>query len=174
MLRKKETEKAQGTEQKKKPKRNRITTSNKEFKKPQAGAPVRYDEKFIEKLIKYIDEYTNSTQVPIMKEFLLNYEKEIDFIDYDTLYYLRQNNERLFKATKRLLTKKEVMLEKGLMAGANNTGIIFILKQMGWKDNPEVNVQIQNTVEAKKEKFRRLSTEDLEKLDEILSSVDDE
>ena len=59
------------------------------------------------------------------------------------------------------------------MSGVNNTGVIFILKQMGWKDNPETNINIQNVVSTdKKEKFKRFTTEDLEKLDEIYNSVD--
>ena len=149
-----------------------------QFKKGQSGnpngAPEKYNEKYIKKLTKLLKEYTDKTQVPIIKEFLLEYEKELNYIDYDTFYFLYNKHPLLLSAKKRCLAKKEVTLERALMGGANNTGIIFILKQMGWKDNPEANINVTNIVqqEEKKEKFKRFTTEDLEKLNDIFNSVE--
>lgn len=97
-------------------------------------------------------------------------------LDYKYFLQLCSGDIELDKARCRLLAKKEIQLEKALMTGANNTAFIFQLKQLGWKDNPEPLV-IQNTInnktETHTEKLEKLSTDQLEELEEIYSSLDD-
>ncbi len=74
--------------------------------------------------------------------------------------------------------KKEVVLEKALMGGGNNTAFIFQLKQLGWKDNPEpliVNNTITNNQGGNRsEALKRLTTEQMEELEDIFSEIEKE
>lgn len=137
------------------------------------GRPVIYDDEFCEHVANCVDEYTTKTALPSIVNFLLTYEEEINYIDTDTFYALRQKNIHLSNATKRLLMKKEDTCQKGLVSGKNNTGFIFILKQMGWKDNPEVvvnnNVSAQEKIEKK---IDGMTEEQLNKLDEMFGEED--
>jgi hypothetical protein len=80
-------------------------------------------------MIKKIAEYTEREMLPILKEccFENNW-------NYDYVMELERKNTQLSQSIKRLLAKKEVMLEKMLYSGENNTGYIFSLKQLGWRD----------------------------------------
>lgn len=137
------------------------------------GRPVVYDDAFIEHVTKCAIEYTENTKLPSIVNFLLEYGEEINYIDTDTLYALRQKSTLLSNAIKRLLMKKEDVCFKGLVSGKNNTGFIFILKQMGWKDNPEVIVNNNVSTQEKIDKKIDGMTEDqLNKLDEMFGEDD--
>lgn len=103
--------------------------------------------------------YTDDTQIPILKEFCFNNE-----IDYKYFLRLCANDENLDKERCRLLSKKEIQLEKALMLGANNTAFIFQLKQLGWKDvQQEMTVNTSVSVEPKqtvKQKLNKLTAEE--------------
>lgn len=143
--------------------------------KKEPHRPVVYDDDFCEHVAMCAREYTNGKTLPSINDFLLTYEDEINEIDYDTLYGLRQKHQGLSNAIKRLLRKKERDTEKLLISGKNNTGAIFILKQLGWKDNPEIVVNNNNTVSTKEKidkKIDGMSEEELEKLDEMFGEED--
>lgn len=124
------------------------------------------------RIIRLMKRYTNETQLPILKEFCFN-----NNLEYKYFLQLCAGDVELDRARRRLLDKKEIQLEKALMTGANNTAFIFQLKQLGWRDNPEpvvINNTINNKTETRTEKIARLSTEELEELEEIYSKLSDD
>lgn len=127
----------------------------------------------IKKLIKIFREYTESAQLPILKEVCFDND-----LDYDYIIQLQRENPELGRVTRRLLMKKEIQLEKALMTGANNTAFIFQLKQLGWKDQPEpllINNTINNNQGGNRsDKLKQCSTETLETLEEIYAEIDEE
>ena len=89
-----------------------------------------------EEMIEIIEKYTEETELPILKEvcYLNNW-------NYDTVMRLQRENELLYQSIKRLLAKKEVVLEKkGLDGSMNKSMAMFSLKQLGWRDRQEVTV----------------------------------
>jgi len=95
----------------------------------------------IKSMVKIIDEYTDTAYIPILKEccFENNW-------GYDYVMELERKHEELSQSIKRLKIKKEAVLEKMLYTGLNNTGYIFSLKQLGWRDRfdvtPPENVEV--------------------------------
>ena len=84
----------------------------------------------VDSICKEIDKYINTVELPILKElcYLKNY-------NYDYIMQLQRKSDKLSQSIKRLLNKKEVILErKGLNSEVNSTMAIFSLKQLGWKD----------------------------------------
>lgn len=107
------------------------------------GRP-KQDRYNIADMIKIIDEYTYKAKLPILKECCLDNSWE-----YDYIMKLQRNNDELRQSIKRLLDKKEVMLEKMMLSGkANVTACIFTLKQPahGWSDKHEVQLDSDTTV----------------------------
>lgn len=135
------------------------------------GAKGKNNKYRIPKMIKIIRKYTEEAEIPILKECC-----NLNDWDYDYVIKLQRENEDLCRETRRLLAHKEVKLEKALYTGVNNTGIIFSLKQLGWKNNPEpiiVNNTIQNNVGGNRsDKLKNVSAETLEDLEEILNEID--
>ena len=127
----------------------------------------------IKTMVRKIYEYTEKAQLPILKECCFQNDW-----NYDYVMQLQRDNPVLSQSIRRLLTKKEIMLEKGLYAGANNTGFVFGLKQLGWKDSPEplvVNNTIQNNTGGNRsEKLNRVSTEILEEIEDLLNTEEEE
>lgn len=125
----------------------------------------------IPQMIKAIREYTDTSNFPILKECCIQNDW-----DYDYFIKLQRENEDLCREARRLLAIKEIKLEKALMTGQNNTGFIFSLKQLGWKDNPEpiiVNNTIQNNVGGNRsDKLKNVSVETLEDLEEIYNEME--
>lgn len=122
------------------------------------------------RIISLMKRYTDDTQLPILKEFCFN-----NNLEYKYFLQLCAGDAELDRARCRLLDKKEIQLEKALMTGANNTAFIFQLKQLGWRDNPEplvINNTVVNKAETRAEKISRLSTEELEELEEIYSKLE--
>ena len=102
-------------------------------------------------LIKDIQEYTQNTEYPILKE--LCYQKHYN---YDTVMKYQREDEELMQSIKELLYKKEAYLERnGIHDKLSNTMAVFTLKQLGWKDN----IQVENT--------------EISKLDELLKGIKD-
>lgn len=123
------------------------------------------------RIISLMNRYTDGTQLPILKEFCFN-----NNLEYKYLLQLCASDAELDRARCRLLDKKEIQLEKALMTGTNNTAFIFQLKQLGWRDNPEPLVinTVVNKTETRAEKISRLSTEELEELEEIYSKLEND
>ena len=132
------------------------------------GRDGRYN---ISRMVKKVRQYTDKADLPILKECCLE-----NGWDYDYFLQLQREHEKLRVAAKRLLDTKEVKLERALAAGQNNTGFIFMLKQLGWKDNPEpiiVNNTIQNNVGGNRsDKLKHVSAETLEDLEEIYAEME--
>lgn len=99
----------------------------------------------LEFMLKRIDEYTDNTVIPILKE--LCYQQ---YWDYDYIIKIKTEKEELGRSIKRLLNKKEAQLEKlALMGKVSRTMAIFSLKQLGWKDksdDEDENSEILNNV----------------------------
>ena len=92
----------------------------------------------IKDIAKIIIDYTNTTDLPILKEVC--YQNNLS---YDYIMELKRDPENieLTQSIKMLLYKKEVELEKGGLIGKyNNTMSIFSLKQLGWKDRQEEDI----------------------------------
>lgn len=101
-------------------------------KKHPGGRPVIYTEKKLNEIIKAVNEYTDKTEIPILAEFAY-----LNDIRRSTLY----DHKELSHAIKRLMEKKEFTLEKKAMASeTNSTFAIFSLKQMGWRDKQELDI----------------------------------
>lgn len=111
----------------------------------------KYD---IDKMVNIIEEYTNDTELPILKEvcYLNNW-------NYDYIMQMQRDNESLSHSIKTLLNKKEVQLEKGGISGKyNNTMVIFSLKQLGWRDKQDIDIH----------------SEELSKVKELLTKITEE
>lgn len=95
------------------------------------GRPTEYD---IPKMIEIIKEYTENTDIPILKEVCYK-----NHWHYGTVRNLELKNQDLNDTIKELLDKKEVALESGALNGTlNKTMAVFSLKQLGWKDRQDV------------------------------------
>jgi hypothetical protein len=89
-----------------------------------------------------MEEYTEKTDLPIFVEFC--YKNNL------VRQYLYEIPE-LSDAIKRLLQKKEMILEKGGLSNKlNPTMCIFSLKQMGWSDKRELNIKTDEEETKKK------------------------
>ena len=87
------------------------------------------DEQLFDRFKKYID----NTTLPIIAEFAYMNDIERQYL-YD--------NEMFSTLLKKCIAKKESNLEKGALTGKLNPSMaIFSLKQLGWKDRKEEEVQ---------------------------------
>jgi hypothetical protein len=97
-----------------------------------AGRPKKYTKKLLKEIESKINAYTESTPLPVLAE---------------CAYELGMHRQQLYEfpelndAIKRLITKKEAVLEKGGLSGKLNASMaIFSLKQLGWSDRPKVEL----------------------------------
>ena len=99
------------------------------------GTP-KYD---IENMVQAIRLYTNQcldaqTGFPILKECCL-----LNDWDYDYVMELQRQHKKLSQSIKRLLSQKEICLERLAAVGViDKTIAVFSLKQLGWRDRVEV------------------------------------
>ncbi len=100
----------------------------------------------IKEMVQKINNYTDNTKlpdIPILKEICV----ENDW-NYDYIMKLQRGNEELRQSIKRLLMKKEVLLEKGMTGGQLvASASIFSLKQLGWRDEAKIEILEQETEE---------------------------
>ena len=100
----------------------------------------------IKDMVKKINEYTDNTKlpdIPNLKEICV----ENDW-NYDYIMKLQRNNDELRQSIKRLLMKKEVLLEKGMTGGQLvASASIFSLKQLGWRDEAKIEILEQEAEE---------------------------
>ena len=93
----------------------------------------KYKTEFV---LKQMNDYIDNTELPIFKEVC--YQN-----NWDTarIYQLGNEHEEILDTIKKLSNKKEAELEKGGLTGKYNpTMAVFSLKQLGWKDRQEVEV----------------------------------
>lgn len=92
--------------------------------------PIEYTPEKIRGILEKLDKYINETQIPIVAEFAY-----LNDIRKATLYEIPE----LAYSIKRLIEKKEAMLEKGCLTGQLNASMaIFSLKQLGWTDKQSI------------------------------------
>lgn len=100
----------------------------------------------LKNLCKIIDEYTDNTQIPILKEVC--YQNNLNY-SYVMQMRTKEENAELSNSIKRLLDKKEAQLERLGLTGKIDRGMaIFSLKQLGWKDKPEQEDSIESIVQG--------------------------
>ena len=97
-------------------------------------------------MAEIINKYTDEAELPILKE--------VCYLNSWYYVYLTELQEKenelpiedrlLTLSIKRLLSKKEVELEKGALIGKyQQTMAVFSLKQLGWRDKQDVEVDIK-------------------------------
>ena len=90
-------------------------------------------------LINDVDEYIQSANPPIVAEYAIMHG-----ITRQYLYELAKKEEgegdsRLSDTIKKIVDSKAIMLERnGLLGKYQPTMAIFSLKQLGWKDKPDI------------------------------------
>ena len=93
----------------------------------------------IEDLISDVDEYIQSANPPIVAEYAIMHG-----ITRQYLYELAKKKEdegdpALSDTIKKIVDSKAIMLERnGLLGKYQPTMAIFSLKQLGWKDKPDI------------------------------------
>jgi hypothetical protein len=97
-----------------------------------AGGPKpKYTKKVIKELKANIDAYTITEDIPILKEICFRLHVPSKHV-YDF--------PELSDSIKRLIDKKEAMLERKALEGkVDKTMAIFSLKQLGWKDRQDIS-----------------------------------
>ena len=104
----------------------------------------------VEDICKALDSYTaqciKQKEVPILKEVFV--KKGWDYIYVTQILngrLLEQKDDRLDISIKNLVNAKEYMLERlGLKGQINATLAVFSLKQLGWRDQQQVDVGTDN------------------------------
>lgn len=90
------------------------------------GRPPKVPEGEMPEIVAKLERYIEETDIPIVAEFA--YQNNID----RTWLY---DQPQLSTLLKKLIAKKEVVLEKGALQGTlEKTMAIFSLKQLGWRD----------------------------------------
>lgn len=90
------------------------------------------------KLLKSLEEYVQNTEIPIFKEWCsfngLLAQTVMAWPEFKELHDL-------------CIGKKEAGLERASLNGAvNNTQAIFSLKQLGWRDKQEVDLNVPQPI----------------------------
>ncbi len=98
-------------------------------------------------MIDVIEKYIEETPLPILKECCYK-----NNWNYDYVTQLQRKHPDLSLSIKKLLMKKEVVLELGMLSGKLPTAAaIFSLKQLGWSDRQDlVNIVKQDDDELTK------------------------
>ena len=92
---------------------------------------MAYTPERIEKIRVKLEKYIKATPIPIVVEFAYKNNVRRQFL-YEC--------EALSDTVKKLIEKKEAQLERlGLAKKIDKTMAIFSLKQLGWRDMPEVS-----------------------------------
>lgn len=113
----------------------------------------KYD---IDELVQKMEEYTQSTDIPILKEFcfinnlsyqyVANLRQKLENADLDKMASDKESDDileenKLSYSIRRLLMKKEFMLEKKALKNEIPINFaVFSLKQLGWRDGQDIEV----------------------------------
>ena len=112
----------------------------------------RYD---VDKICNALDSYTahcvKQKEVPILKEVFVkkgwSYEYVCKILNGKLL---EQGDQRLDTSRRNLVNAKGYMLERlGLKGKINSTLAVFSLKQLGWRDQQQVDVGTSNNKSIK-------------------------
>lgn len=99
--------------------------------------PRKYN---VDKLVGALKAYTESSEIPILKEFCYKYPISYDYLLIVAKREDEAGNKELYRTIKRTLDKKEAQLERlGLEGRVDKTMAIFSLKQLGWRDRVDID-----------------------------------
>ena len=102
------------------------------------GRPLKYTP---DELQIAVDDYFATEQKPTIAGLAVHLD-----MDRQTLYNYRERDE-FFDILKRAVNKVEAKYEGRLIYENNPTGVIFALKNMGWKDKTEQDVRVDGGVQ---------------------------
>ncbi len=102
------------------------------------GRPLKYTP---DELQTKVDEYFVVEQKPTIAGLAVFLE-----MDRQTLYNYREKDE-FFDILKTAVNKVEAKYEGRLIYENNPTGVIFALKNMGWRDKVEQDVRVEGGVQ---------------------------
>ena len=104
--------------------------------------PLKY--KTVEELEAAIKEYFNSRQLQVMPPTIAGLALLLVFEDRQSIYDYK--DRPAFSCTiKKAITAMEDYAEQRLLVGeGSSTGAIFWLKNHGWKDKTETDINVQN------------------------------
>jgi len=112
--------------------------TRKQLAKKRRGAPRKYGEARVAELKAALAAYITKEAVPIVAEFAY-----LNNVERTSLYAMPELSTLL----KKLIDKKEAQLEKGALGNKFNPAMaIFSLKQMGWRDKHDVDLQGEVTI----------------------------
>lgn len=109
----------------------------------------------VDEICNALDNYTNQCikkkEVPILKEVFVKKGWSYDYVcKILNGRLLEANDDRLDTSIKNLISAKEYMLERlGLKGMINPTMAVFSLKQLGWRDQQQVDVGNTNNKSIK-------------------------
>lgn len=93
------------------------------------GRPKKWTDEKLAELSDKIRAYTDNEEIPTIAGFCYK---------HDVRKQLLYEHEPLLDSIKRMMEKKEHVLEVGGLTGEyDKTMVIFSLKQMGWRDKPK-------------------------------------
>ena len=103
-----------------------------------AGRPLEWTPERLEEIRAAFNKYIEEKDIPIVAEFASKHG-----LRRQTLY----EHEALADVLEKCLSKKEAALESlGLTNGINTTMAIFSLKQLGWSDKQQVNLDAKEKI----------------------------
>lgn len=102
------------------------------------GRPIKYT---ADELQTKVNEYFETENRPTIAGMAVFLE-----MDRQTLYNYRERDE-FFDILKTAVNKVEAKYEGRLIYENNPTGVIFALKNMGWKDKTESEVRVDGGVQ---------------------------
>lgn len=104
--------------------------------------PLKY--KTVEELEAAIKEYFNSRQLQVMPPTVAGLALWLGFEDRRSIYDYK-DRPAFSHTIKKAITAMEDYAEQRLLVGeGSSTGAIFWLKNHGWKDKTETDVNVQN------------------------------
>jgi hypothetical protein len=100
-----------------------------------AGRPLVYESP--EKLLEAVNDYFDNTDRPTLSGLAVELG-----IDRQTLYNYAERDE-FFDIIKKARERVEAKYEERLIWDNSPTGVIFALKNMGWKDKTETDMTVK-------------------------------
>jgi len=94
------------------------------------GRPVKYTPELKAEIVALIKEYTEKTEIPILKEFLY-----LNHIPHSSIYAY----DEFLEPAAELICKKEAQLERLALTNEINTSMArFSLFQLGWSERQQL------------------------------------
>lgn len=126
-------------------KRGRVRKENK--RTARVVEKDRFTEEQIVSIVKSINEYTDSVEIPIVQEW--KFKNLTSFRNFDRARFelVQRGDYRIEEAFERLYAKKEYQLEyMSLYNLVNYKMAAYSLKQLGWTDKQEIKADVSSDV----------------------------